>query len=246
MKRLITCMLSKNVVQCQALLHNVLQNKWQIKAKKGGNCAFNCLYTHAYLAPACASMSCYSCANSHLSCSKYWANFITFGLCLSTQHLCNGVWVAAREIVHCCLAARWRSEKPHVAESCWRLSCGRVATHPHSSSENQIFVLEDRAEAISTRNMLSLPGWKTSRMRCTIILLGAWHTLPSNFVLNSPFLWAKSVTLNKSEIAFEDFPINWRMNSEAEVVFNKTSLQLLFINAHVMAAVVPLLSFTTL
>lgn len=33
------------------------------------------------------------------------------------------------------------------------------------------------------------------------------------------------------------------MNSEAEVVFSEMDLKLLFINAHVMAAVVPLLSF---
>lgn len=191
-------------------------------------------------------MSCYSCANSHLSCSKYWANFITFGLCLSTRHLSNGVLVAIRERVHFCLAPRWGNEKPYVAWPGWRLSSLHVATHPPDCSKNQIFVLEDRAEAISTRNMLSLTNWKILYVHralfCSVLDIRCWAILS-----RIPFFsLAKSVTWNKSKIALEDFPINWRMNSEAEVVFNKTDLQLLFINAHVMAAVVSLLSFTTL
>lgn len=174
-----------------------INDKLMQKKKGGGNCAFNCPRTHACVAPACASTSCYSCANSHLSCSKYWANFITFGLCLSTQYLSNGVLVAIRERVHCCLAPRWGNEKPYAAWPGWRLSSLRVATHPPDCSKNQIFVLEDRAEAISTRNMPSLTGWKILDMHRAIILFSSWHTLPSNFVLNSPFLQSQKCNIKQ-------------------------------------------------
>lgn len=83
----------------------VPQDKRQIEVKiKRVSCAFHCPRTRA--APACASTSCCSCANSRLSCSKYWANFITFGFCLSTRRLSNGVLVAIRERVRCCPAPR--------------------------------------------------------------------------------------------------------------------------------------------
>lgn len=77
------------------------------KCQKKGNCAFNCPQKHAGIAPAPEPPSCSSCANGHLSCSKYWANFITFGFCLSTQHFSNGVLVAMREWIRLCLALRW-------------------------------------------------------------------------------------------------------------------------------------------
>lgn len=111
-------------------------------------------------------------------------------------------------------------------------------------SRNQIFVLEDRAGAICTRNMPSLTTWTILCIHCAIILSSSWHKLLSNFVLSS--LFSQEYKLKKFEVALEDFPINWGMNSAAEVVFSKMDLQLLFINAHVMAAVVSLLSFTAL
>lgn len=201
-----------------------------------GNSAF---IAHT-IAPALESPWCSSCANGHLSCSKHWANFITFGLCLSTQHLSNGVLVAVR---NGSISVSPRGEG-------WGAMCGvsclggSSVLQPSDCSKNQIFVLEDRPEANSTRNMPSLTTWTVLYIHFAFIQSNSWHKLLSNFVLSS--LFSQEYKLKKLEVALEDFPVNWGMSSEAEVVFSKMDLQLLFINAHVMAAVVSLLSFTAL
>lgn len=148
---------------------------------------------------------------------------------------------------------QWRNES--VSVSPWGEGWGAVrgvswleapqsVLQPSDCSKNQIFVLKDRAEVISTRNMPSLTTWTILYIHCAIVLSSSWHKLLSNFVLSSHF--SQEYKLKKFEIALEDFPIHWGMNSEAEVVFSKMDLQLLFINAQVMAAVVSLLSFTAL
>lgn len=107
LKRRIACALPERWV----LLRVDPQDTGQTHAKEkrgrrgwGCNCAFN--RPRACVAPACASTSCYSCDNNHLSCSKYWASFITFASCLSTRHLGSGLWVAVRERIRFCLAPR--------------------------------------------------------------------------------------------------------------------------------------------
>lgn len=107
LKRRIACALP----ECWVLLRVDPQDTGQTHAKEkrgrrgwGCNCAFN--RPRACVAPACASTSCYSCANNHLSCRKYWASFITFASCLSTRHLGSGLWVAVRERIRFCLAPR--------------------------------------------------------------------------------------------------------------------------------------------
>lgn len=165
--------------------------------KKGGGCAFNCLHTHAHRAPSCAPASRYSCANSHLSRSKYWASFITVGLCLSTQHLSNEVLVAIRERVHFCVAPRWGDEEPRAAWPSWRFFSLRVAIHPPDGSRNQIFALKDSAEAVSTRNMPSLTSWKILYVYRAVILCSSWHTLPSSFVSNSFFRFGQECNIKQ-------------------------------------------------